>query len=104
MSEQLLKQIINELQSIKSEQQNTNLRLDQFESRLDQIELRLDRIETDVAEIKQSVHRIEFGQPEDIKAMLQTIYDKLDERDSEIQVLNRRVFKVESAVERLSGQ
>jgi hypothetical protein len=54
--------------------------------------------------IEQSIHRIESSQPDDIKAILQTISDKLDERDSEIQVLNRRVFKVESALERLSGQ
>ncbi len=53
--------------------------------------------------IEHSIHRIESGQPVDIKAMLQTISDKLDDRDAEIQVLNRRVFKVESALERMSG-
>lgn len=59
---------------------------------------------TRLESIEQSIQRVESSQPDDIKAMLQTISDKLDERDSEIQVLNRRVFKVESALERLSGQ
>ena len=52
----------------------------------------------------QSVHRIELTQPEDIKAMLHTINNKLDERDSDLRVLNHRVFKVESSVERLTNQ
>jgi hypothetical protein len=35
-------------------------------------------------------------------SMLQQINGKLDERDNEIQALNKRVFKTESEIERLT--
>jgi mRNA-degrading endonuclease HigB of HigAB toxin-antitoxin module len=89
MSDPLLNQILSEIKDLKS---NIATKSD------------VEQIKAELAAIKNSVERIEMNQPEDIKAMLQTISDKLDERDSEIQVLNRRVFKVESALERLSGQ
>ncbi|MDE5413294.1 hypothetical protein [Alkalihalobacterium chitinilyticum] len=46
--------------------------------------------------------RIEKDQTEDVIALLKQMNDKMDVRDSEIQVLNKRVFKVESEIERLS--
>lgn len=56
---------------------------------------KLDRIEA-------TLSRIESNQPEDIIGMLKQINNKIDERDSEIQALNKRVFKVESRIERLT--
>lgn len=57
-----------------------------------------------LSRIEETVHRLEVNQPEDIMAMLNQINKKLDERDDEIQVLNKRLFKTESEVERLTRQ
>lgn len=54
--------------------------------------------------IEESMNRIEHSQPSDILAMLKQINGKLDERDNEIQVLNKRLFKTESEIERLTKQ
>ncbi|WCK57439.1 hypothetical protein PP175_25570 (plasmid) [Aneurinibacillus sp. Ricciae_BoGa-3] len=54
--------------------------------------------------LENTMLRMESDQPKDIKAMLQQINEKLDERDFDIQALNKRVFKVESQIERLSQQ
>lgn len=57
-----------------------------------------------LSRIEESVHRLEVSQPEDIMGILNQINKKLDERDNEIQVLNKRLFKTESEVERLTRQ
>jgi hypothetical protein len=47
---------------------------------------------------------MEKNEPADVLAMLKQINGKLDGRDDEIQVLNKRVFKVETEIERLTRQ
>ncbi|HDJ1468227.1 TPA: hypothetical protein PPO51_004040 [Clostridioides difficile] len=54
--------------------------------------------------IEEAVIRLEENQPQDITAMLSQINRKLDDRDNELQVLNKRLFKTESEVERLTRQ
>ncbi len=54
--------------------------------------------------IEESILRLEADQPKDIMAILNQIHKKLDDRDSEMQVLNKRLFKAESEVERLTRQ
>jgi uncharacterized protein Yka (UPF0111/DUF47 family) len=54
--------------------------------------------------IEEAVIRLEENQPQDITAMLNQINKKLDDRDNELQVLNKRLFKNESEVERLTRQ
>lgn len=57
-----------------------------------------------LARIESAVIRLEENQPQDIIAILDQINKKLDERDDELQVLNKRLFKTESKVERLTRQ
>lgn len=54
--------------------------------------------------IEEAILRLEADQPKDIRAMLNQIDKKLDDRDNEMQVLNKRLFKTESEVERLTRQ
>jgi gas vesicle protein len=54
--------------------------------------------------IENGIYRIEEGQPEDIKAILTTISNKIDQHDDHAHVLNKRLFQMESKVERLSKQ
>ncbi|WP_047153756.1 hypothetical protein [Aneurinibacillus tyrosinisolvens] len=54
--------------------------------------------------IESTLLRLEAEQPKDIGAMLKQINNKLDERDFGMQALNKRVFKVESDIERLTQQ
>ncbi len=61
------------------------------------MDAKMDRIEA-------AVNRIELNEPADIMAMLKQIDGKLDERDNEIQALNKRLFKTESEIERLTRQ
>jgi chromosome segregation ATPase len=88
--ENLLKQMLTELQGLKKDV--TSLMDGQT------------RLEQKVDGIYQAVVRIEEGQPKDIYAMLENIDRKLEDKDSEITVLNKRIFKIESDIERLNKQ
>ncbi len=57
-----------------------------------------------LSRIEETVMRLEADQPKDITAMLNQINKKLDDRDNELQVLNKRLFKTESEIERLTRQ
>ncbi|GHH98650.1 hypothetical protein [Neobacillus kokaensis] len=48
--------------------------------------------------IHSSLSKIEKDQPEDITSILEQINYNLDERDSELEAFNKRVFKVESGM------
>ncbi|WP_216827471.1 hypothetical protein [Alkalihalobacterium elongatum] len=72
-------------------------RFEQVNKTFEQVDKRFDRIDTTLA-------RIEKDQTEDVVALLKQMNHKMDVRDSEIQALNKRVFKVESEIERLSQQ
>jgi hypothetical protein len=54
--------------------------------------------------IEEAVLRLEADQPKDVMAVLSQINKKIDDRDSELQVLNKRLFKTESEIERLTRQ
>ncbi|WP_339061089.1 hypothetical protein [Tepidibacillus marianensis] len=85
--EKLLKQILSEVQNIKND--------------IISLKDNQNRLEHKVDGIYQAVVRIEEGQPKDIFAILENINRKLDNKDSEINVLNKRIFKVEAEIERL---
>ncbi|HHW36774.1 MAG TPA: hypothetical protein GXX18_05975 [Bacillales bacterium] len=78
MSEQLLKEILEELHDIKTEQQTTNLRLD--------------RIEIELTDIKESVAVIANDQKNDVINML----TKIDENITDVKsrVRNIKMFKI----------
>ncbi len=89
MNEDLLQQLLNEIKDIKS---NMATKSD------------INTIKNELIVIKQSIQLIEQSQPNDIYAILKNISNKLEERDSEVLVLNKRIFKVESVIERLTNQ
>lgn len=106
--EKLMKQFMDQMntQFIKIDN-----RFDKLEDRFDTLESRMDNLEKDVKEIKVDlqetkgiVQRIEAAQPQDIKAILYRVNTNLEERDHQIEALNKRVFKNESDIVRLSQQ
>lgn len=89
MSEQLLQQILEELKNvkgeisgIKQEQASMNIELQnvksQMNSRFDTLETKTSHIQDDVSDIKNSVHRLEMNEPQDVLAMLKQVNQKLD--------------------------
>jgi hypothetical protein len=57
-----------------------------------------------LSRIEGAVTRLEENQPQDIMAMLNQINKKLDNYEGKTQVLNNRLFKAESEIERLTRQ
>lgn len=112
MSEELLKQILDRLNQMESnmatKQDLTDIRA-QMNSRFDTLETKLSFVEKDVSVIKQDVSdikaavgRIEENEPADVMGMLKQINAKLEEKDSDVQALNKRLFRVESTLERVT--
>lgn len=131
MSEQLLKQILEELHDIKAEQQTTNQRLDKIETeqqttnlRLDKIEtqqhttnLRLDRIETELTNIKENVALVANDQKNnvinmltkidenitDVKSRVRNIENVQDRQHTVIDLLSTRSIQQEAELRELKG-
>lgn len=101
MSDQLLREILDELKSAKQE------RLDlksQMNSRFDTLDTKVSTVEQDIKDIKASINRIEENKPQDIVAMLYNISDKVDGKNYDISALNKRLFNVESTIEQIREQ
>ena len=84
------------------------IRFDGLEECFTGMETRFDGLEIKVDEIQGSLNRIEEGQPKDILAILDRIEKKMDGKfhvkDAEINILNQRVFRLETQVEQLNQQ
>jgi len=79
-------------------------KLDLILEKLEALKVGQNELQQTTTRIEQAVTRLEKNQPEDIIALLKTINRKLDERDYELQALNKRVFKVEGVIEKLTNQ
>lgn len=94
MNDEILKELLSEVKSIRSETKSIrsemNLRFDEVNKRFDSLEEKIDRIE-------ENTHA-------DIMALLRNIDEKMEDRDSAVQALNKRVFKTESIIERITKQ
>jgi uncharacterized coiled-coil protein SlyX len=96
---------INELlKKMDERMEKLDTRMDRQEQMMQQILQIVAQMDGKIDRVEESVNRIEHGQPTDTLAMLKQISGKLDERDDEIQVLNKRVFKTEAEIERLTRQ
>lgn len=62
------------------------------------------RTDDKLKRMESALTRLENDQPKDVTAILEQINTKMEVRDSELQALNKRVFKVESEIERLTSQ
>lgn len=89
---QRLNNLENELQSVKSQMNN---RFDTMEAKMTLLEKNMATKEdvADIQAIKQATLEVS-----------EKVNDLVEERDSKIHVLNKRLFKVESFIERLSSQ
>ncbi|MFT9494589.1 MULTISPECIES: hypothetical protein [Bacillota] len=65
---------------------------------------RFKEIKGQLERIEETTLRLEAEQPKDITTILNQISKKLDERDNDLQALNKRVFRTESEIERLARQ
>jgi vacuolar-type H+-ATPase subunit D/Vma8 len=99
--DELLKEIINKLNSIDSKIDNLDTKVDSLETKVDSLETKVVNLEHGQKEIKESVHRIELSQPQDIVALLERMNKNLENKT---EVLNKRVFNVETEIERLNRQ
>jgi chromosome segregation ATPase len=115
MSDEILKQILEEMKSMNQKMDRMETRLEsaeatvqdtrgQMNSRFDTLETKLAHVENDVTTIKATVDHMAAETPEDVMGMLKQINSKLEEKDSDVQALNKRLFRTESVVERLSKQ
>ncbi|HHY74087.1 MAG TPA: hypothetical protein GX497_12875 [Bacillus bacterium] len=91
MNEQILQQILNQMTAMQEE----------FKGIKNEMKTRFDHLDSEVFEIKEAVHRIELSQPEDILSLMEQIRNKLEDKT---EVLNKRVYNVETEVQRLSRQ
>jgi hypothetical protein len=78
--EELLKQLLQGQQEIKSD---------------------IKEIKSEITDIKNAVHRIELSQPQDVVAILDRMNINFENKTD---VLNKRVFNVETELERLNRQ
>lgn len=101
MSDQLLKQILEELKTAKQERQDMK---SQMNNRFDSLEAKMSTMELDIKDVKSSVKRIEENEPQDITAMLNNINDKLELKSYDVSALNKRLFNVESTIEQMREQ
>ncbi|MFC0272104.1 hypothetical protein ACFFIX_11640 [Metabacillus herbersteinensis] len=65
----------------------------------DRTEKQLNSLQSDVSTIKENVHRIENTQEEVVLGMLIHIKKQVETKESQIQVLNKRLFNVETKTE-----
>ncbi|MGD6874177.1 hypothetical protein ACQCU1_18605 [Sutcliffiella horikoshii] len=76
----------------------------QFEKYKKENKEQFDQFKTQLTRVEATLIRLEENQSQDIVAVLKQIDKKLDDRDNELKVLNKRLFKNESDVERLTRQ
>ena len=87
--EELLKKILDG-------QERTEKQLTLFKN---QTEEKFNALQDDVSASKESVHRIENTQEEVVLGMLIHIKEQVETKESQIQVLNKRLFNVEAKTE-----
>lgn len=89
---------------IEKLEKNINERLTKQDEMMQQLINMVGKNNDRLERIEESVNRIEQNEPADIMAVLKQMNGKLDERDYDLQALNKRLFKTESEIERLTRQ
>ncbi|MBD2843560.1 hypothetical protein IDH44_00025 [Paenibacillus sp. IB182496] len=95
--ENLLQQILQEIQRLKEDVRQVN----QNQLLLNENQHQMSH---QINAIHQSVVRIEDGQPKDIFALLEKIHHNFLDKDAEIAALNKRVFRLETDIEKFNRQ
>lgn len=89
---------------IRSLENTMNERLNKQDEMLGQLIKMMADNNARLERIENAVNRIEHNEPDDVMSILEQINKKLNERDYDLQALNKRVFKTESEIERLTQQ
>ncbi len=99
-----MKQILTEIKELRTDVTTLKGDVSLLKDGQERLETSLEKLEIGQKEIQESIIRLEEGQPKDIVALLDRINKKLDKKGFEIQVLNKRVFEVETELESLNRQ
>jgi|SRR5690606_6785650 len=104
MSDAKLDLILNKLELMENEMKSMNNDIKTVKNHLKKLDTKTDHIQIDVTNIKDSIERIDHAVNEDVLAILKTIENKTNDNDADIVVLNNRLFKVESKIQKIIGQ
>lgn len=108
LKEALRSVLREELQPINKRLDTIGTRIDAIEPHLDTIDTRLNTIDTRLNVIEQDVKEIKIGQEKLSKNIIESLgqyTDKIAEHvDVKTEVLNKRVYALETEVERLTRQ
>jgi chromosome segregation ATPase len=99
--EEILKSILDGQNRTESQLIKIQKNIQSIEKDVKLLQDDVQTIKTDVTDIKQSVQRIEEYQEESIMSMLVQIKKQGELKDSQIQVLNKRLFEVETKAEHI---
>jgi chromosome segregation ATPase len=89
----------NQLKDLQESQDQTTNQLKDLQESLGHTNKRLNDLQNDVTDIKEVVQRIENHQEETVMGMLLHIKKQSETKESQIQVLNKRLFEVETKTE-----
>jgi chromosome segregation ATPase len=70
-------------------------RFSEMDQRFDGMDQRFNEVDERLVRIEAAVTRLEENEPANITSMVKLINEKLDQNNSEIQALNKRVLKIE---------
>lgn len=98
MSDQMLREILDELKTAQEERQDLKA---QMNNRFDTLDAKVSTIEQDIKLIEASIKRIEENEPQDTIATLNNNSDNLVQKNYDVVALNKRLFNVESTIERI---
>lgn len=104
MSDAKLDLILNKLNSMENDMKTMKNEIETVTNHLKKLDTKTEHIQNDVTNIKDSIERIDHAVNEDVIAILKTIENKTNDNDADIVVLNNRLFKVESKIQKIIGQ
>ena len=103
--ENRLENVENRLENVETRMENMEGRMENMEGRMENMEGRLENMENQMDTMQTQLDRIECTQNEDVIAVLrqmnQKTTDRFERSDSQMRVLNDRLFTVEADVRKL---
>ena len=100
-----LENVENRLENVENRLENVETRMENMEGRMENMEGRLENMENQMDTMQTQLDRIECTQNEDVIAVLrqmnQKTTDRFERSDSQMRVLNDRLFTVEADVRKL---
>ncbi|MEI3612601.1 hypothetical protein [Pseudogracilibacillus sp. SO30301A] len=103
MSDAKLDLVLKKLESMENDMKSMKNEMETVTNHLKKLDTKTDYIQSDVTTIKDSIERIDHAVNEDVLAILKTIENKTNDNDADIVVLNNRLFKVESKIQKIIG-